>query len=471
MTSQQSGNSLVSLDAEVGPADALRQLSRREKAALDTHSKSDLHERFRRCALAVLNTGSVQDDSVAVLERFCDFDIDVVEQPRGIRLRLKNAPVSAFVDGQLIEGIREQLFAVMRDVLAAATVDAALDTTDQVFEWLREAGAIRTGEQPGMVVCWGGHSIARNEYDYSKALGYQLGLRGLNICTGCGPGAMKGPMKGATIAHAKQRIKDGRYLGITEPGIIAAESPNPIVNELVVMPDVEKRMEAFIRLAHVIVVFPGGVGTAEEVLHLLSVMLQPENADITLPLIFTGPPTAIEYFKQLDAFLVACLGDSVRQYYQIIIGDEVTGGVDDRVTATEKVARRVAEGVENAMAARRIRDDAYGFNWKLHIPPELQQPFLPTHKNMAALKLQIGRSQHKLAGDLRRLFSGIVAGNVKQEGLRAVAEHGPYQLNGDKEITRRLDVLLRSFIAQGRMKLPGKPYSPCYQLLDSEGLD
>ena len=29
-------------------------------------------------------------------------------------------------------------------------------------------------------------------------------------------------MKGATISHAKQRIVGGRYLGLTEPGIIAA---------------------------------------------------------------------------------------------------------------------------------------------------------------------------------------------------------------------------------------------------------
>ena len=43
----------------------------------------------------------------------------------------------------------------------------------------------------------------------SEAVGYELGLRGMDICTGCGPGAMKGPMKGATIAHAKQRIGNG----------------------------------------------------------------------------------------------------------------------------------------------------------------------------------------------------------------------------------------------------------------------
>jgi predicted Rossmann-fold nucleotide-binding protein len=111
-----------------------------------------------------------------------------------------------------------------------------------VFHILRHAKSLRPNIKPNIVVCWGGHSIARHEYAYTKKVGYELGLRGLNICTGCGPGAMKGPMKGATIAHAKQRISDPRYIGITEPGIIAAESPNPIVSELITMPDIEKRL-------------------------------------------------------------------------------------------------------------------------------------------------------------------------------------------------------------------------------------
>lgn len=50
---------------------------------------------------------------------------------------------------------------------------------------------------------------------------------------------MKGPMKGAAVGHAKQQIKTGRYIGISEPGIIASESPNAIVNELVIMPDLK----------------------------------------------------------------------------------------------------------------------------------------------------------------------------------------------------------------------------------------
>src|SRR3546814_19439406 len=119
--------------------------------------------------------------------------------------------------------------------------------------------------------------------DLTKEVGYQLGLRGMDICTGCGPGAMKGPMKGATIAHAKQRKRQMRYIGVTEPGIIAAESPNPIVNHLVIMPAIEKRLEAFIRLGPGIVVFPGGVGTADDILYLPAILLLTDNAATPLP--------------------------------------------------------------------------------------------------------------------------------------------------------------------------------------------
>ena len=173
-----------------------------------------------------------------------------------------------------------------------------------------------------MVVCWGGHSISRTEYDYSKQVGYELGLRALDICTGCGPGAMKGPMKGpmkgATIGHAKQRIANGRYLGISEPGIIAAESPNPIVNNLVILPDIEKRLEAFVRTGHAIIVFPGGAGTAEEILYILGILLHPHNQAMPFPLIFTGPAESAAYFAQIDAFIGVTLGPAAQKCYRVV---------------------------------------------------------------------------------------------------------------------------------------------------------
>ena len=83
---------------------------------------------------------------------------------------------------------------------------------------------------------------------------------------------------------------------------------------------------------------------------------------------------------------------------------------------------------------------------------------------MAQLNLSANQPTHLLASQLRKAFSGIVAGNVKASGLRAVQQHGPYQLSGDAHIMRAIDTLLTVFIEQKRMKLGDKPYHPCYQI-------
>ncbi|MCK4703897.1 MAG: DUF4478 domain-containing protein, partial [Gammaproteobacteria bacterium] len=236
------------VDALISPIGRLDVLSKYEVAKLLDHSQGGLYTLFRNCSLAVLNCGNSMDDGKALLERYQSFDIRVIQVERGIKLQVTAAPAIAFVDGEIIKGINEHLFAVLRDVIYTnekINENSNIDLTESegisnaVFHILRNAEVLHAKTDPNMVVCWGGHSISRYEYDYSKVVGYQLGLRGMDICTGCGPGAMKGPMKGATIGHAKQRNGNGQYLGITEPGIIAAESPNPIVNNLVIMPDIE----------------------------------------------------------------------------------------------------------------------------------------------------------------------------------------------------------------------------------------
>jgi predicted Rossmann-fold nucleotide-binding protein len=325
--------------------------------------------------------------------------------------------------------------------------------TDAVFHILRNANVIQPQRNPNLVVCWGGHSINRVEYNYSKHVGYQLGLRELDICTGCGPGAMKGPMKGATIGHAKQRLQGGRYLGISEPGIIAAESPNPIVNDLVIMPDIEKRLEAFVRTGHGIVVFPGGAGTAEEILYILGILLHPENADMPFPLVFTGPATAREYFEQIDQFIGLTLGEEAQRRYKIIVDDP------------EAVAQEMHTGIRQVREFRKSRSDAYYFNWGLKIDPEFQHPFRPTHENMRSLSLHKNQETHLLAANLRRAFSGVVAGNVKEEGIRAIEKYGKFEIHGEDEIMAPMDKLLQSFVEQSRMKLPGKEYIPCYRVV------
>ena len=449
---------LPTVSTHIYPRGGLDVLSREEVARLRDASSGGLHDLLRRCALAVLTSGSASDDPRAAQELYPDFDIQVRQQDRGVRIELSNAPAMAFVDDRIIAGVAELLFAVVRDIAFTAidlNGDEELNTssgiTDAVFRLLRNARVLHPAD-PNLVVCWGGHSIGQEEYKYTKQVGYELGLRGLDICTGCGPGAMKGPMKGATIAHAKQRRRRTRYIGITEPGIIAAESPNPIVNHLVIMPDIEKRLESFVRMAHGIIVFPGGVGTAEEILYLLGILLREENAHLRFPLILTGPTGAAPYFDQIDKFIRLTLGDEAASRYEIIVSDPAL------------VARRMGTGIRKVKDQRIAQKDSFFFNWGIEVPLEFQQPFVPTHELMAGLNLHHGRKPHELAADLRRAFSGIVAGNVKEDGMRRIEAHGPFEIHGDPDIMQALDALLRAFVAQRRMKISGE-YRPCYRVV------
>lgn len=450
------------INAQVSPKGSLEVLSHREVQQLSEAGTGSIYQLFRQCALAILNTGAHVDNAKTILDAYRDFEVRIHQQDRGVRLELLNAPADAFVDGEMLASTREMLFSALRDIVYTENeldnlqidLDSSSGITDYVFHLLRNARTLRAGVEPKMVVCWGGHSINTEEYKYTKKVGHALGLRKLDICTGCGPGVMKGPMKGATIAHAKQRMAGGRYLGLTEPGIIAAEAPNPIVNELVILPDIEKRLEAFVRVGHGIIIFPGGAGTAEEFLYLLGILMHPENHAVPFPVILTGPRSAAAYLEQLDAFVGATLGEAARGYYQIIIDNP------------DEVARQMAEGLLAVKRFRRERNDAFHFNWLLKIDEGFQHPFDPTHEHMAALALRKSLPPHELAANLRRAFSGIVAGNVKDKGIRLIEQYGPYEIHGDREIMQPLDALLKAFVEQHRMKLPGgAAYEPCYRVV------
>lgn len=451
------------VDAEVWPEGSLEVLSQVEAEQLRSQGEGGLYPLLRRCILAVLNSGAETDDARAVLEKFRDFEVGFIQKDRGLKVSLKGAPSSAFVDGTMIRGIREQVFAVLRDVVflnyeilesGRFDLNASDSITNAVFHILRNAHLLQTSVEPDLVVCWGGHAISRTEYDYTKKVGYEIGLRGLNVCTGCGPGAMKGPMKGATIGHAKQRIRNGRYIGITEPGIIAAESPNPIVNSLVIMPDMEKRLEAFVRAGHGIVVFPGGVGTAEEILYLLGILVHPDNQNLPLPFILTGPPSSRAYFEQIDEFIASTLGASAQRRYSIIIDDP------------EKVGRLMRDGLHEVRAFRRQHGDAYYFNWRLRIDPEFQKPFTSTHEAMRGLEIREGLPVHVMAANLRRMFSGIVSGNVREDTIAAIEQSGPFEICGAGKYMQLIDRLLAAFVSQGRMKLARESYEPCYRIVN-----
>jgi len=453
---------------QINPIGRMNQLSQLEADQLKKSICSELYQLYRNCSLAVLNSGRTTDSTLELLNKYTDFDINVLLRERGVKLELIEPPQSAFVDGKIIKQIRENMFSVLRDIVYAnlqltlpntSNIQGLTESqliTNQIFSILRNAGTLHIDEEPNIIVCWGGHSINKVEYAYTKEVGYALGLRKLNICTGCGPGAMEGPMHGAAIGHAQQKITTGRFIGLTEPSIIAAEPPNSIVNELLIMPDIEKRLEAFLRIGHGIIIFPGGPGTAEELLYILGILMHPENRMQPIPVILTGPKESESYFNGIDNFIRTTLGREAQNYYQIIVNDP------------HRVGKIMKEAMHKVRDYRISTSDAYNFNWSLYIDPGFQQPFEPTHKNMENLDLNHDQPIAALAMNLRCAFSGIVAGNVKDVGLQAIKDKGPYKIHGDPDIMHAMDILLQSYVDQHRMKLPGTDYQPCYEIIKEE---
>jgi len=199
-------------------------------------------------------------------------------------------------------------------------------------------------------------------------------------------------------------------------------------------------------------VFPGGVGTAEEILYLLGLLLDPANADQPFPVVFTGPVESADYWQQLDRFISVTLGPEAQKRYRIVVGDAA------------EVAREMRHGLDVVRRRRRRAGDAYNFNWLLKVPEPFQRPFEVTHASMGQLVLSRDLPVHELAANLRRAFSGIVAGNVKEPGIRQIEAHGPFTIHGDADIGKPLDELLKAFVAQRRMKLLGE-YKPCYRIV------
>ena len=181
-------------------------------------------------------------------------------------------------------------------------------------------------------------------------------------------------------------------------------------------------------------------------------LLHPDNAEMPFPLVFTGPAGSEDYWQQIHDFIGGTLGFEAQKLYQIVVGNP------------ERVGREIERGIAAVAEFRRAHSDAYYFNWMLKLDPQFQRPFEVNHENMASLELSRDMDRHQLAANLRRVFSGIVSGNVKASGIRLIEEHGPFEIRADHNLTQAIEVLLAAFVRDRRMRLPGTTYEPCYRL-------
>ena len=443
----------------VVPLSSLDIISPTEVERLKDASDAGLYPLFRQCALAALNSGAKTDTIEEMLDNNQNFDIEISTRHNSIQLNLKNAPASAFDGEKILNNIRELLFSVARDLLHTTqefeSINGSIEEskTEYIYHHLRNAGAFKPHIKPNVVACWGGHSLKdTSEAEFAKDVGYELGIKLLNTLSGSGPGIMQSVHEGALLGHYKQRFKDGCTYGISEPGILAAEAPNHFNSCFMVLPTIELRLQAFIQFSSGIIVFPGGVGTLEEIMAAITVAMMDQNQAIPFPMIFTGPESSRRYFEAIDNLIKTTLGPEASNKYEIIIND------------AKLVACRMEEMLNKVFDHRSTNSLSYHFNWELKIPDSLQTDFIPSHENMAKLQLDRNQSTSELAAEMRKAMSGIVAGNVKVPWVDIVKEKGPFQLSGDNLIVDELSKVLQIFCEQGRMKISGN-YTPCYELV------
>jgi hypothetical protein len=69
---------------------------------------------------------------------------------------------------------------------------------------------------------------------------------------------------------------------------------------------------------------------------------------------------------------------------------------------------------------------------------------------------------HDRAANLRRMFSAIVAANVRAQVVKQVEALGSFEICGDPKLMVHIDTLLTSFVKEKRMTLSGD-YRPVYR--------
>jgi hypothetical protein len=313
----------------------------------------------------------------------------------------------------------------------------------------------------------GGHHIPRHESVHHKRLGWGLGLLGLEMVTGSGPGAMEDPFKGALRGYVMNHHHDKKFIGITEDGIISGEPCNDYIDHLIVFPDIEKRLEAFVRMSRASLMFPGGVGTLEEILTILWIKMHPKNKGIRFPIYFCQPLQSGDYFKNILDFLRLCFDVDFKEaghvnYYLSESLDKTNPDLDPKRAAYDLYEEmKVNEQYNQKRLANASEKYFPLWDWEIYFPEALQKPLVIEHNFVESLRFDRKMPMEDLFFSLRSLSSALVETNVRDR--KYLDKHGPFKLRGEPAILKAIDRLFESFAREGRMG--GREYRCPYEIV------
>ena len=199
------------------------------------------------------------------------------------------------------------------------------------------------------------------------------------------------------------------------------------------MPDIEKRLEAFVRIGHGIIVFPGGVGTAEEILYLLGILLHPDERRAAVPADLHRARRVGGVFRA-DRPVPA---PRARRRGRAALPDHRRRSGARSRSRCARASSRCA----STASTTRTRSSSTG---RCTSRCEFQQPFVPTHEAMAALEpAPRPGSRTARGGPAPRVLRHR---RRQRQGRRHARDRGarPVRDRRRRDIMQALDELLRA---------------------------
>jgi predicted Rossmann-fold nucleotide-binding protein len=390
---------------------------------------------------AVLDTHQVDKDDIRHLrEKFASMQVSTRRMENGeFSLVLEHVPEGVTYDGERITRSQQELVSeVIRDVVLQLPFPPGSSSevvSQTIRKMVERTGILSSPEGKNYIrsFIWGGHTISDEEYDFAKAVGYWEGLRGTELITGSGGGVMRAPFVGASSGYRKQRYQDRKFIGFTEQGILEGEAPNNLLSTLCVFPDIEKRMEAFIRASHRGRIHPGGTGTMEELMTFLGMKIHKKNEGLVYPFDLVERPDG-NYMKRLEQFFRTCFADAIDGLFSF------------HVESPDDYQKHLLK-IDKQLDSRQVWND------KLFVPLEIQTPFEVSFESMQALDLTREQEPFQLIVNLRRFFSGMVHLVVKNPKVVESWGRERPKIKGDKKIIQEVDDLVRWFNDNKRLKM------------------
>lgn len=281
------------------------------------------------------------------------------------------------------------------------------------------------------VLYFGGGKIEQPDFNHAMATSGRIatGHKRTQAITGSGPGIMEAAHRGPTDAINGA----ARNVGLTLEGLVHKESPGLHNHELVTLANMSRRLELFLRLSQGGVIFPGGIGTLEEIAAVLAILLHPKNEGVHYPFVLSereeGDGT---YMRTVMKFLEQTLGDQTKQHLSVHQGFS-------------------REGLEDILALSGNKQGHW--NGGLHMPSTAFHPFKLDPSHVASIDLSHPQDNPiRFLGHVRWFMNLLVQLIMIDREGDYIREHGIPVVKASQGVRDALTPVLDLVWAQGRVK-------------------